>query len=161
MDKYIEDIIKAVEEGSEKWYQENSPEKIAKAVIAAFNSEKKEIVSKLLGFNNKYSYGWEVDHCNGRAGESAVGDHIRSYLDKDIKKWFDSLRAENPLEDLKDAYQKEYNDMLQAGIRKAIKEHAESRAYEFVHKYMEDTPLQELNKWIDAFNKLKQHVQGD
>lgn len=65
-------------------------ERIAERVRLILERDFQEIVAKSLGFSHS-SWGrgaWEVDHCNGRAGESDVGTRIASAAHKAIEDVF-------------------------------------------------------------------------
>lgn len=58
--------------------KEHDPQKLAKTVandlIKKMKADATTVLLKMIGFNNHWSSGWEIDHCNGRSGNSEIGD---------------------------------------------------------------------------------------
>lgn len=88
-----------------------------------------EIVGKLMGFDTRWG-DWELDHCNGRAGESAAGDWLRSQAGEAVKAWL-SEQAGNlpPLpKNAAKALQKSYTDRLLDEAESLLKRKAQEDA---------------------------------
>ena len=87
---------KLAEQKVERWVNENAtPEKMERAVRVYLDNQQREIIAQLLGF----SLSWgklEVDNCNGRAGESAVGDWFRRRAGETVNKWLDEQAGKLP-----------------------------------------------------------------
>lgn len=103
-----------------KWKQENTEERIKATVTNLLNKESEEIMLKLLGFDNRYGK-WELDRCNGRAGESAAGDYLRKNQQEAIQEFLKTVAMpalnaalkKNLVKSLADNYQ----DVLQRELR--------------------------------------------
>ena len=63
-------------------------ESLTKETIAQLNKERREIVVKLLGFDDSWGK-LEVDHCNGRDRESIVGKYLRGQARVAVQAWMD------------------------------------------------------------------------
>lgn len=91
----VEQINKWYKEAVDQWIKEHaSPEGVRKAVRELLDDRLEQIVKMALGFS-KSSWGghWEVDHCNGRAGESIVGDFLRKNAKEATLAWLQDLGA--------------------------------------------------------------------
>jgi hypothetical protein len=88
----IDKIIVESEDAAKKWVIKtnlNLEERVHKVLEKDFQYT----ILKVIGLDDHWGK-WEVDHCNGRAGQSSVGDyikdtaqhHIKSYINKHIKK---------------------------------------------------------------------------
>lgn len=123
VDQYVTDAI-------EKWKEENPPEKIIAETIAELNSAKREIIPKLLGFDKGWEK-WRVDHCNGRAGNSAAGDYLRSACQQAVKDWFEKIKLPAMTKGMQDDFKKEYISTVKKILREEAKRLAEAnvRAY--------------------------------
>ena len=64
------------------------PESLTKEIIAQLNKERREIVVKLLGFDDRWGK-LEVDHCNSRDRESIVGKYLREQAQVAVQTWMD------------------------------------------------------------------------
>ena len=64
------------------------PESLTREIIAQLNEERREIVVKLLGFNDRWGK-LEVDSCNGRDRESIVGKYLRIQAQAAVQAWMD------------------------------------------------------------------------
>lgn len=79
--KVILDLRKDAESKILESLQKNdySPNSIAKgaidSIIADMRQNAKTVLLKMMGFEN--NFGWSIDHCNGRSGNSAVGDVLK------------------------------------------------------------------------------------
>jgi hypothetical protein len=97
---------------------------IAKANVSAqigrlLDNKLQEVVGKLLGFDVRWGNEWEVDHCNGRAGDSAAGDYLREKCGAAVKEWLDKAAGELPplpKQAIK-ALVSSYHEMLERAIR--------------------------------------------
>lgn len=65
------------------------PESLTREIIAQLNEERREIVLKLLGFNDSWGK-LEVDRCNGRDRESIVGKYLYGQARAAVQAWMDN-----------------------------------------------------------------------
>jgi len=83
----IEEIKQWAEEAREEWLKEHSDkEKVKHVVFDRLDTDLVSIVAKLLGFDDHWGR-WEVDHCNGRGGQSAAGDFIKQMAGEAVTEW--------------------------------------------------------------------------
>ena len=73
-----------------EWKHSQDPIKIKKRVTDLLEKNLEQGIITLLGFDYRWGK-WEVDHCNGRSGESSVGDYMKQQHSVAIKEFFDSL----------------------------------------------------------------------
>ena len=98
-----------------------------------------ELVAKYLGFDNKWGR-WELDHCNGRSGNSAAGDFLLSKVQDGAKKWLDKQAGSLPdlpksaIAELK----KYYLHHLQREIDQTLRQIAESKGEELAKEIAGD-----------------------
>lgn len=127
-----------------KWRAENPPEEIASRVRRIMESQTDSLVAKMLGFSPGWGStagGWEVDHCNGRAGESAVGDQIREHCKTQVGEWIASVIGDfKPPKGMEKAIRQEYKEQF---LRRA-RERARELAYEHANKMAFDFAKQDL-----------------
>lgn len=64
------------------------PESLTREIIAQLNEERREIVLKLLGFNDSWGK-LEVDQCNGRDRVSIVGKYLHGQARAAVQAWMD------------------------------------------------------------------------
>lgn len=92
MDSKTQSMIKNAEakanQAAQDWLKSNEPD-IERRVWALLNNHVQKIVVKLLGFDHHWGEDWELDHCNGRAGESAAGDWLRERAGEAVYAWLD------------------------------------------------------------------------
>ncbi len=71
----------------EKWKSENlTDEAIEMRITQLLDDKRDDILLKILGFDNHWGR-WEVDHCNGRDGNSFIGSSIKEMCQKAADKW--------------------------------------------------------------------------
>lgn len=68
-----------------------TPEKIVANVIKQLDKDREQFVYKLMGFDKDYGNNWKVDHCNGRSGNSPVGDAIKDEVFRTLIPYINSL----------------------------------------------------------------------
>lgn len=131
---------------------------IEKAIIGSFEKEikdqtaslgayahslvedkKSELLGKYLGFDNRWGR-WEVDHCNGRGGESAAGSFLKQELKRhseDILKHLAGELPPLPAEAIK-ALRKEFSHELLAETKRLVQQAARDKARELVKNLVND-----------------------
>ena len=62
----------------DKALNQNSLQKLETDFLKQLERHKEAVLLKAMGFDYKYAGTWAVDHCNGRSGESILGDRIRN-----------------------------------------------------------------------------------
>lgn len=62
----------------DKALDQNSLQELQTDFLKQLERHKEAILLKAMGFDYKYTGNWAVDHCNGRSGESILGDRIRN-----------------------------------------------------------------------------------
>lgn len=123
----IEDAKAEAERAAQAWIKENKPT-IEATVRAMLDRRVQEVVAKLLGFGTRYGDGdeWKVDHCNGRSGESAVGDWLRERSGAAVHQWLTEQAGKLPdlpakaVADLR----AEYRDALKGELHRLVREKA-------------------------------------
>lgn len=128
MDQKVKDKIAAAEAKAEaaalKWLKENEP-KIEQLVRATLNRKVDQVVLKLLGFDHRYE-SWQVDHCNGRAGDSAAGDWLRERAGAAVNTWLDEQAGKLPALPAKAvvSLRQSYYDALQHEVSRLLRDRA-------------------------------------
>lgn len=69
---------------------QTEPEKVAEEIkaklIKALERDATAVMLSMMGFEKYWDEGWRIDHCNGRAGESPIGDITRTiFKDEGVK----------------------------------------------------------------------------
>lgn len=90
--KPLDESLQYIAQAVHQWKAENTPELIKSRVISQLNKNTESMVLKLLGFDDcNFRGGWSLDHCNGRAGDSAAGDYLRQHKQEAIEGFFKEL----------------------------------------------------------------------
>lgn len=119
-------VEKKTTEEANKWLQAHYAE-IPKIVENYLNKNLNQIVLKLLGFDtNWYDNHFRLDHCNGRAGNTAAGDFLIKASQKEIDKFLSEAITQLPPLSEKEAkdYRKEFLEIYHKNIKKAIEDTA-------------------------------------
>lgn len=130
----IEKIKKDAEKAASEWLaQADVPSRVRQAL----DLNVKIIAASLLGFEHRWGE-WEVDHCNGRSGESAAGDYLREKCSEAIKEWLEDLGGNLPPLPMsaKKSLVAAYHERLQHNVREILmaraKRDAEAIAEEII-----------------------------
>jgi hypothetical protein len=114
----VDELIPVIAHAIGQWKATNNEEVITKFVHTELDKSSKTVLMKLLGFDIKYNGQWELDHCNGRNGNSAAGDYIRQQQSEAIKDWLSKVE----LPSLTPAIKKELQFQAQHQYVSAFKE---------------------------------------
>ena len=88
----VDELIPAIYAAIEEWNTANSKEFIGKKVKDLLDSQSKQVVMKLLGFNERYGQAFALDHCNGRAGNSPAGDYLKGVQQEVVHAWLSQVK---------------------------------------------------------------------
>lgn len=88
----VDELIPVIANAIEEWKQKNTATEITKKVATHLDKSAEEILLKLLGFNKNWGSQWELDHCNGRAGNSTAGDFLKEIQGVAIKEWLQQVK---------------------------------------------------------------------
>ena len=123
MDKVAQLIQKSRDEWAEE-YLKDVPKYVDKLLSDQFD----DIIKKFLGMEKRWG-GWEVDHCNGRAGNSIIGEEIKAQVHEHLKGVITAAVKNVKLSPAQvNAVQAEYRERLVYALRDAAMRKAEEDA---------------------------------
>jgi len=119
----IDDLLPELATAVEHWRAINTPQQMHKQIHARLDKERDTIVLKLLGFDASYG-GFSLDHCNGRAGDSAAGDFLRKAQSEAIQDWLSTVVMPTLTDERRETILKSmvqhYESLFREGLKKAI-----------------------------------------
>ena len=134
----IESASKRADQAAQEWLKGQEKD-IANTVHSMLDKRLEKIVSQHMGFDSSWSV-WEVDHCNGRSGESAAGDWLRERSGEAAKQWLTKQAGNLP--DLPKqaiaSLRAQYLRSLESAIREQLRKRAVSDAEQAVEKIIAD-----------------------
>jgi len=147
----IDSAIPIIASAVAEWKKKHTKEMLTRQVTNLLDKASQEIVMKLLGFDIGYGKTWELDHCNGRAGNSAAGDYLRKAQSAAITEWLSTVK----LPTLSEAEQKkltaemkhDYEYALKTAFSKLILAKAEADAAMLMNKL---TASKQLDNYLAA-----------
>lgn len=133
----VDGVLEAIATAVAQWKENNTEASIKKKVTDLLNRNSEELTMKLLGFNNRCDK-WELDHCNGRSGNSAAGDHLRQVQQIAIQEWMKTITMpklpDAVAKQLKKEMQSDYEYRLLKDVRDAVSAQATADAKDIVAK---------------------------
>lgn len=148
-----EDLVEVINSALESWHEANSPEAIRKRVHEQLDKDSKQVVLKLLGFNHKWGNSWELDHCNGRSGNSVIGDYLKKTQEQILHEWFAKIPlpelTKMEMNNLGKTFASQYKDAFRNYIARAATKKAEADAQALIDSL---SP----SKFLDNFMQLQQ-----
>lgn len=131
-EKLMEEVLPVINAAVETWRIKNTDAVITARVNKVLDDHSNAITMKLMGFNSSWGKDWELDHCNGRAGESAAGDFIRQTQSAAIKAWLTLAIQDMPpmATKVKARFQKDVQNEYDTLLRKAAYDYASKKADE-------------------------------
>ena len=152
----IDEILVHITTALEEWRQKQTPEVIKEQVFKKLDRGTEDILLKILGFNRRYGDKWEIDHCNGRQGNTAAGDYLRTCQDQAIKAWFEQIQmpAMTPVlkKRLEAAYKKEYEWRIMRSLEEAVQGRARKDAEELVDTLASSNNINNYLKTLKLLN---------
>lgn len=153
----INDLLTTVLKSIDQWKEKNSEEALTQRVHKLLDANAETIVLKLLGFDNRWNK-WELDHCNGRKGESAAGDYLRQVQQDAIQDWLKSVQLPELSKTLSSAMKKE--------LERDYKQYLSQFLYEYARKEADKTAKEIIESLfsqskVDGMFKLKQLIEGN
>lgn len=127
IEKPVDSILPHIAAAVAEWKATNTEEKIKETVISLLNKESKQLVLKLLGFNESWGK-WEVDHCNGRGGQSAAGDYLTKVQQEAIQEWLKGAVMPTLDKATKASMQKSAQQEYTYNLNRLVREYAVSQA---------------------------------
>lgn len=147
--KPLDEVLPFITQAVADWKTKNSKEVIAKQVTNQLDKSSAEITMKLLGFDERWGK-WDVDHCNGRSGESAAGDYLRKAQQTAVQKWLETVQLPEIPPKLKAAavaeYKNDYQKALQLALYRLAMKQAEEDAQFLIGKLTTSDRLEDYLK---------------
>lgn len=142
MQEALQSLVPIINGAIHEWLEKQNPKAIRKKVFDTLEAAKDEVAPKLMGFNKgSFGRGWEIDHCNGRSGESSIGDYMRKHQQEGIQQFIDQLNlvSLHPFTKAEiEAIRKEYRQRVINKTKEAVRARAESDAIRLVNSLSVD-----------------------
>ena len=142
MQEALQSLVPIINGAIHEWLERQNPQAIRKKVFDTLEAAKDEVAPKLMGFNKgSFGRGWEIDHCNGRSGESAIGDYMRKHQQEGIQQFIEQLNLPSlrPFtEEEIEAMRRDYRERVINRTRQAVGHRAESDAIRLVNSLSVD-----------------------
>ena len=150
MQEALQSLVPIINGAIHEWLEKQNPKDIRKKVFDTLEAAKDEVAPKLMGFNKgSFGRGWEIDHCNGRSGESTIGDYMRKHQQEGIQQFIDQLNlvslhpfSKKEIEDMR----KEYRQRVINKTREAVRARAEIDADRMVNQISVDDLVTAIQK---------------
>ena len=147
----VDTLLDQIAEAMESWAIEQRKH-LAQNVHMCLNKSRDEILLKLLGFD-KDSWAadtWKIDHCNGRAGNSPIGDFLKETQDAAIREWLSQI----PLPKMSETFKKKITKELQCNyesecsrrLYSTARSKAEKDLKEVLDEVLKPTLLEKMGK---------------
>ena len=153
----LDELLPVIAQAVASWQAIHTPATIKERVTELLDKSREEIILKLLGFDKCGWEGkWVLDHCNGRSGESAAGDYLRSVQADAIKEWLANIpmpvMSPKMLSNFKKQYQQEFDQRVQYQLQKLITQEADKRAAELFKNITSSNQLDDYMKTMKLIN---------
>ena len=132
LDKVIAEISTAMH----AWSIEQA-KTIADKVHKRLDQHRDEVLMKLMGFNKgSFDRGWEIDHCNGRNGNSVISDFLKESQAAAVKEWLSQIELPTMSSAFKTRIQKEMKQRYESQITQLTYEMARTKAQKDIEEFM-------------------------
>jgi hypothetical protein len=154
----LDKLLPAISEAVVQWEEKNTPKKITTTIHKMLDTNRDTIVKKLLGFDSDRWTGkdvWTLDHCNGRAGESAAGDYIRKTAQAAIQEWLSQAKMPallaSEVKSMQSEMRQVYRNRVGDYLHKLVVSKADQDATELFNKI---TKSNDIDSYIKAMQLI-------
>jgi hypothetical protein len=133
----LNDLLPVILSAIDKWKDKNKEDDITKKVHNLLDTNRNEITLKLLGFDNRWG-SWELDHCNGRSGESAAGDYLRKVQNDAIEDWLKQVKLPVLNKTLSTQMQKKLKEEYDQYLKRYLSDYAQAQASKDAKEIIDD-----------------------
>lgn len=153
MENPIDSRIPVIAQAVEEWKLANTEASLANKTKKLLDTHSEQVVMKLLGFNKDrwHDSTWELDHCNGRSGNSTAGVFLKEAQSEIIKEWLTNVElpklSPTQTKSLEKEFLKEYIYLY----TRALKDLAQSKATQDAKTFFDQ---------LISEKTLNQHMQA-
>jgi hypothetical protein len=147
----VDQILDDIAEAMEAWAIDQRAN-IARNVTERLNVHRDKVLMQLLGFEKDSWAGdqWKIDHCNGRAGNSPIGDFLKTAQEAAIKEWLTQIPLPTMTPKMKANFSKElryeYTQTISYRLRDMAHTQAERDLAELLKEVLSPTLLQKMQR---------------
>ncbi len=149
------DLITTIHAAIDSWHQKNTPEDLTKFIHQRLDKSKDEVLLKLMGFNSRWSGCWELDHCNGRSGNSIAGEYLKTVQLKAIQTFLADIAMPKltPTQEkqLKSSFSAEYVRRLKDELQRAASARATQDAKAIIDALV---PAPDIDSYIKLMSLI-------
>lgn len=157
MENPLDSRIPIIAQAVEEWKLNNTEEALANKTKRLLDTHSEQVVMKLLGFE-KDSWKenvWNLDHCNGRSGNSPAGEFLKQSQAETIKEWLAKIKLPELSQSKLKSIQADFLHEYTCRYTRALRELAHSKANEDAEAFFESLVSEDtLNKHMQAMNLL-------
>lgn len=107
-------------------------------VTKTLEEQNEALLAKILGMSRRWGGEWEVDHCNGRSGQSEIGPLIKDKMASAAAEVINEALGDwEPSAKIIAAIRKEFDLMFEREALNVVRNLAARRAQEYVAKLLE------------------------
>ena len=161
----LDKLLPAISEAVVEWEEKNTPKKITTTIHKMLDTNRDTIVKKLLGFDSDRWSGkdvWTLDHCNGRAGESAAGDYIRRTAQAAIQEWLSQVKmpelSASALKSLQHEMKQVYLNRVGDQLHKLVVSKADQDATELFSKISKSNDIDHYIKAMQLISPTQKET---
>lgn len=145
----VDNVIDQISVAMHQWSEEQV-ETIGTKVRQRLDQHRDEVLMKLMGFDKDYAGRWQIDHCNGRGGNSNISDFLKTTQEANVKEWLSQIKLPVMSPSFKRDIEKQLQSMYQHEIQNMIYAMAKARA---------NRDLEELLTTILPATLVDRHLQ--
>lgn len=146
----MEEFLNNIDSAVQQQFNSLSPQAIIDSIMKDFKDQRAAVIYKLMGFERTYGKEWSVDHCNGRAGNSPIGDWIKDQFEVDVKPVIKEMIAEILNEDFK----KDVGEAIKKQISEQLRYETRSFGNKVIQEYIADVAkeqAEELKEFVKQY----------
>ncbi len=152
----VDQLLPVIHEAMDSWHKKNTPSEITRRIHTRLDKASDQVVFKLLGFDRSYSNSWQLDHCNGRSGNSIAGTYLADAQEQAVHQWLEEVSLPELSPEEKTKLQEELHREYVKGVRANLMKMVRTRVTEDINKLLDEVSQ---SFEVDNYGKLLELIQ--
>lgn len=158
MENPLDEMLAVINTTIEEWKAKNTAAVIKNRVKDMLDNQADLITLQLLGFKADYYGKWELDHCNGRSGESAAGDFIRKAQSEAVKEWLSNIQLPKLSPSVKAKLAKDMDYEYSTTLRTRVQQMAQQKVEQDAQKLFQ---ILQSSEKVEQYQRVIRLIDSD
>ncbi len=146
----VDAVIVEISSAMHAWSKEQV-EIIGPKVRERLDRHREEVLMKLMGFTTDWNGKWEVDHCNGRNGNSNISDFLKESQEAVVKDWLSQIQLPEMTPKFKKNIELSLKRAYEDEVSRSVYSMAKNKAQKDLEEILSDVlPKPDISNFLKA-----------